>query len=88
MADEGEPIGSTVGHHPKFLSDATFGQLITDLDVEDVKRLNEYQDPFGSAGLNVVRSKNLSEVNRSATAHLVILSPGRENLRETHLPLW
>ena len=41
------------------LSDATFDQLITDLDVENVRRLNAYQDPFGSAWLNVVPSKNL-----------------------------
>ena len=40
-------------------SDTTFDQLITDLDVESVKRLNAYQDPFGSAWLNVVPSKNL-----------------------------
>ena len=66
-----------------------FDQLNTDLDVENVKRLNAYQDPFGSAWLNVVPRKNFrSEVNRSATAHLVIPSPGREKLRETHVPLW
>ena len=41
------------------LSDTTFDQLITDLDAEKVKRLNAYQDPFGSAWLNVVPSKNL-----------------------------
>ena len=41
------------------LSDTTFDQLITDLDMENVKRLNAYQDPFGSAWLNVVPSKNL-----------------------------
>ena len=41
------------------LSDATFDQLITDPDVENVKRLNAYQDPFSSAWLNVVPSKNL-----------------------------
>ena len=41
------------------LSDATFDQLITDLDVDNVKRLNAYQDPFVSAWLNVVPSKNL-----------------------------
>ena len=41
------------------LSDATFDQLITDLDVENVKRLNAYQDPFGSAWLNFVPSKTL-----------------------------
>ena len=41
------------------MSDATFDQLTTDLDVEIVKKLNAYQDPFGSARLNVVPSKNL-----------------------------
>ena len=41
------------------LSDATFDQLNTDLDAENVKRLNAYQNPFGSAWLNVVPSKNL-----------------------------
>ena len=46
-------------HWTSPLSDATFDQLITDLDVENVKRLNAYQDPFGSAWLNVVPSKNL-----------------------------
>ena len=34
------------------------------------------------------KQKSLSEVTRSATAHLVIPPPGCENLRETHLPLW
>ena len=67
------------------LSDATFDQLITDLDVEKVKRLNAYQDPFAEC---CTKQKSRSEVNRSATAHLVIPSPGRESLRETHLPLW
>ena len=50
-------------HWTSPLSDTTFDQLITDLDVENVKRLNAYQDPFGSAcisWLNVVPSKNLS----------------------------
>ena len=42
-----------------FLSDTTFDQLTTDLDVENVKRLNAYQDPFSSDWLNVVPSKNL-----------------------------
>ena len=46
-------------HWTSALSDATFDQLITDLDVEKVKKLNAYQDPFGSAWLNVVPSKNL-----------------------------
>ena len=46
-------------HWTSPLSDTTFDQLITDLDVENVKRLNAYQDPFGSAWLNVVPSKNL-----------------------------
>ena len=46
-------------HWTSPLSDATFDQLITDLDVENVKRLNAYQDPFGSAWLNVVPRKNL-----------------------------
>ena len=41
------------------MSDATFNQFITDLDVEYVKRLNAYQDPFGSAWLNAVPSKSL-----------------------------
>ena len=60
-------------HWTSPLSDATFDQLITDLDVENVKRLNAYQDPFASAWLNVVPSKkSRSEVNRSAIAHLVI----------------
>ena len=46
-------------HWTSPLSDTTFDKLITDLDVENVKRLNAYQDPFGSAWLNVVPSKNL-----------------------------
>ena len=46
-------------HWASPLSDATFDQFITDLDVENVKKLNAYQDPFGSAWLNVVPSKNL-----------------------------
>ena len=46
-------------HWTSPLSDATFDQLITDLDVKNVKRLNAYQDPFSSAWLNVVPSKNL-----------------------------
>ena len=41
------------------LSDATFHQLITHLDAENVERLSAYQDPFGSAWLNVVSNKNL-----------------------------
>ena len=45
-------------HWTSPLSDATFDQFITDLDMENVKRLNAYQDPFGSAWLNVVQSKN------------------------------
>ena len=40
------------------LSDATFDQLKTDLDAENVRRLNAIQDPFGSAWLNVVPSTN------------------------------
>ena len=63
MIDEGVPIRSTVGLHPKHwtssLSDAAFDQFVIDLDVENVKRLNAYQDPFGYAWLNVVKSKNL-----------------------------
>ena len=46
-------------HWTSPLSNDTFDQLITDLDVENVKRLNAYQDPFGSAWLNVVPTKNL-----------------------------
>ena len=46
-------------HWTSSLSDTTFDQLITDLDVEIVKRLNAYQDPFGSACLNVEPSKSL-----------------------------
>ena len=42
------------------LSDATFDQLLADLVAENVKSLNgPYQDPFGSAWLNVVPRKNL-----------------------------
>ena len=41
------------------MADVMFDQLITDLDADNVKRLNAYQDPFGSAWLNVVPSKNL-----------------------------
>ena len=65
MTDESEPIRSDLPsgfiqkHWTSPLSDTTFDQLITDLDVENVKRLNAYQDPFGSAWLNVVPSKNL-----------------------------
>ena len=62
------------------LSDATFDQLITDLDVENVKQLNAYQDPFSSAWLNVVPSNNLGLKLTSATAHLVIPSPGLEKM--------
>ena len=46
-------------HWTSPLSDTTFDQLITHLDVENVERLNAYQDTFGSAWLNVVPSKNL-----------------------------
>ena len=46
-------------HWTSPVSDATFDQLITDVDVEKFKRLNAYQDPFGSAWLNVLQSKNL-----------------------------
>ena len=46
-------------HWTSPLSDAIFDQLITDLDVENVKRLNAYQDLFSSAWLNVVPSKSL-----------------------------
>ena len=53
------PSDSIQKHWTSPLSDATFEQLITDLDAENVKRLNAYQDPFGSAWLNVVPSKNL-----------------------------
>ena len=53
------PSDSIQKHWTSPLSDATFDQLITDLDAENVKRLNAYQDPFGSAWLNVVPSKNL-----------------------------
>ena len=53
------PSDSIRKHWTSPLSDATFDQLITDLDAEKVKRLNAYQDPFGSAWLNVVPSKNL-----------------------------
>ena len=45
-------------HWTSPLSDTIFDQLITDLDLENVKRLNAYQDAFGSAWLNVVPSKN------------------------------
>ena len=53
------PSDSIQKHWTSPLSDATFYQLITDLDAENVKRLNAHQDPFGSAWLNVVPSKNL-----------------------------
>ena len=46
-------------HWTSPLSDTTFDQLITDLDVENVRRLNAYQDPFGSTWLNFSPSKNL-----------------------------
>ena len=46
-------------HWTSPLADVMFDQLITDLDADNVKRLNAYQDPFGSAWLNVVPSKNL-----------------------------
>ena len=46
-------------HWTSPLSDGTFDQHIKELDVENVKRLNAYQDPSGSASLNVVPSKNL-----------------------------
>ena len=36
-------------HWTSPLSDATFDQLITDLDAENVKRMNAYQDPLGSS---------------------------------------
>ena len=53
------PLDFIQKHWTSPLSDTTFDQLITDLDVENVKRLTAYQDPFGSAWLNVVPSKNL-----------------------------
>ena len=53
------PSDSIQKHWTSPLSDATFDHFITDLDAENVKRLNAYQDPFGSAWLNVVPSKNL-----------------------------
>ena len=53
------PSDSIQKHWTSPLSDAIFDQFITDLDAENVKRLNAYQDPFGSAWLNVVPSKNL-----------------------------
>ena len=46
-------------HWTSPLSDGTFDQLITNLDMKNVKRFNAYQDPFGSAWLYVVPSKNL-----------------------------
>ena len=46
-------------HWTSLFSDATFEQLITDLDAKDVKRLIAYQDAFGSAWPNVVPSKDL-----------------------------
>ena len=46
-------------HWTYLLSNATFDQLITDLVAENVKRLNAYHNPFGSAWLNVLPSKNL-----------------------------
>ena len=49
MVDEGEPDRSTVGLHSKTL-DATFDELITDLDAENVKRLNAYQDHLVQLG--------------------------------------
>ena len=76
-------------HWTSPLSDTTFDQLITDLNVENVKRLNAYQDPLWFRLAECcTKQKSRSEVNRSATAHLVIPAPGRENLREAHMPLW
>ena len=44
-------------HWTSPMSDATFDQLIADLDAENVKLLNPYQIPIGSAWLNVVPSR-------------------------------
>ena len=46
-------------HWTSPLNDATFDQLITDINTKNVKRLNAFQDPFGSAWLNVVPNKNI-----------------------------
>ena len=47
---------------------------------------NAYQDPFGSAWLKVLPSKSLGL--KLTDQQLRISLTGRENLRETHLPLW
>ena len=39
------------------MSDRFIDQLVADFDADNVKRLNAYQDPFGSAWLSVVPSK-------------------------------
>ena len=69
------------------MSHATFDQLIEDLDAENVKRMNAYQDPWFCFAECCTKQISRSEVNRSATAHLVIPPHVCENLRETHLPL-
>ena len=91
MVDEGAPIREAPpdfiqSHWTSPPSDATFEQLITEIDAENVKRLNAYQDPFGSGWLNVVRSKSLGL--KLTDQQLVMPPPGCENLRETLLPLW
>ena len=62
-ADLSEALSDFIQNHwTSPMSDATFDQRMTDLDGENVKRLNglnAYQDPFGFAWLNVVPSKNL-----------------------------
>ena len=93
MVDGGEPIRGAVGLHPKTL----------DVSFEWCYFWSTYNRPWWGECQKIERlprplwfrlaeccnkQKSRSDVNRSATAHLLIPSPGRENLRETHLPLW
>ena len=57
--------------------------LITDLDADCLPRPLSF-----SLAEYCTKQDARSEVDRSATAHLLIPPPGCENLRGTHLPLW
>ena len=70
------------------LGNATFDQLITDLDVENVKRLNAYQDLFGSAWLNVVPSKILGLKFTDQQLRISLSLRLGSKICENHLLLW
>ena len=68
------------------MSDVTFDQLKADIDSENVERL--LRPLWFSWDECCTNQNSLPEVNRLATAYLVIPPPGCGNLRETHLSLW